>query len=65
VDETISLLKADFEVIFEDGSGAMQVRRGRTHVYVGMTLDYTYAGQAETEKSWANFQSWPELAAFC
>jgi hypothetical protein len=45
VDETISLLKADFEIIFEDGSGAMQVRRGKTHVYVGMTLDYTYPGQ--------------------
>ncbi len=23
----------------------MQVRRGKTHVYVGMTLDYTYRGQ--------------------
>jgi hypothetical protein len=45
VDATISLLKADFEIIFEDGSGAMQVHRGKTHVYVGMTLDYTYAGQ--------------------
>ncbi len=45
VDETISLLKADFEIIFEDGSGAMQVRRGKTHVYVRMTLNYTYPGQ--------------------
>ena len=45
VDETISLLKADFEIIFEDGSGAMQVHRGKTHAYVGMTLDYTYPGQ--------------------
>jgi hypothetical protein len=45
VDETIGLLKADFEIIFEDGSGAMQVRRGKTHVYVGMTLDYTCPGQ--------------------
>ncbi len=44
VDNTISLLKEDFEIIFEDGSGAMQVRRGKTHVYVGMTLDYTYRG---------------------
>ena len=34
VDETISLLKADFEISFEDGSGAMQARRGKTHVYV-------------------------------
>ena len=45
VDETISLLKADFEIIFEDGSGAMQVRGGKTHVYVRMTLDYTYPDQ--------------------
>ena len=45
MDEPISLLKEDFEIIFEDGSGAMQVRRGKTRVYVGMTLDYTYPGQ--------------------
>ena len=45
VDETISLLKADFKIIFEDGSGAMQVHRGKIHVYVGMTLDYMYPGQ--------------------
>jgi len=45
VDEIISLLKKDFEIIFEDGSGAMQVHRGNTHVYVGMTLDYMYSGE--------------------
>jgi len=45
VDETISLLKVDFEIIFEDGSGAMQVHRGETHAYVGMTLDCMYPGQ--------------------
>ena len=39
------MLKANFEVIFEDGLGAMQVCRGKTHVYVGMTLNYTYPGQ--------------------
>jgi hypothetical protein len=45
MDEIISLLKKDFEIIFEDGSGAMQVHRGKTHVYVGMTLDYMYSGE--------------------
>ena len=39
VDETISLRKADFVIIFEDGLGAMQVHRGKVHAYVGMTLD--------------------------
>jgi hypothetical protein len=45
VDNIISLLKRDFEIIFEDGSGSMQVRRGDSHVYVGMTLDYSHPGQ--------------------
>jgi hypothetical protein len=45
VDETISLLKGDFEIMFEDGSGAMQVHRGKIHVYVGMTLNYEYSGE--------------------
>ena len=45
VEETISLLKADFEIIFEDGLGAMQVHKGKVHAYVGMTLDYMYLGQ--------------------
>ena len=36
VDNIISLLKEDFEIIFEDGSGAMQVRRGETHVSFGL-----------------------------
>jgi hypothetical protein len=45
VDNIISLLKEDFQIIFEDGSGSMQVRRGDTHVYVGMTLDYSHRGQ--------------------
>jgi hypothetical protein len=45
VNETINLLKADFEIIFEDGLGAMQVHRGKVRAYVGMTLDYMYPGQ--------------------
>ena len=39
------MLKADFKIIFEDGSGTMQVHRGKIHAYVGMTLDYMYLGQ--------------------
>ena len=45
VDETISLIRGDFEILFEDGSGAMQVHRGKVHVYVGMTLNYEYSGE--------------------
>ena len=45
VDETISLLRNDFEVLFEDGSGAMQVQRGKKHVYLGMSLDYSRKGE--------------------
>ena len=49
VDEIICLLKNDFEIIFEDGSGAMPIHRGRVHVYVGMALDYDYPGKYELE----------------
>jgi len=44
VDEIISRLRNDFEVVFEDGSGAMKVHRGKRHKFVGMSLDYSYPG---------------------
>ena len=34
VDEIISQLRNDFEVVFEDGSGAMKVHRGKRHEFV-------------------------------
>ena len=45
VEETVSLLRKDFEVLFEDGSGAMQVHRGKIHDYLGMTIDYSHKGE--------------------
>jgi hypothetical protein len=45
VHDTISWLKADYEVLFEDGSGAMKVCRGKIHDYLGMTLDYSHEGE--------------------
>jgi len=45
IDETISWLKDEYESIFEDGSGAMTVHRGKVHKYLGMTLDFSKQGQ--------------------
>ena len=45
IDETIKWLKAEYERIFEDGSGEMKVHRGKVHKYLGMSLDFTNKGQ--------------------
>jgi hypothetical protein len=37
----IEYLRQEYESIFEDGSGAMMMSRGKIHKYLGMTLDYT------------------------
>jgi len=47
VDEAIKWLRRDYESIFEDGSGAMTVHRGRVHKYLGMTIDYSSKGLAK------------------
>jgi hypothetical protein len=41
----IEYLRQEYESIFEDGSGAMTVSRGKIHKYLDMTLDYTVCGQ--------------------
>ena len=43
----IRYLRQEYESIFEDGSGAMVVSRGKIHKYLGMTLDYTVPGQVK------------------
>ena len=43
--ETIDRLKAEYESIFEDGSGKMKVHRGKVHKYLGMSLDFSNKGQ--------------------
>ena len=45
IHETIKWLKAEYESIFEDGSGEMKVHRGKVHKYLGMSLDFTNKGQ--------------------
>ncbi len=62
VDNTISWLKEDYKVLFEDGSGAMKVCRGKTHDYIGMTLDYSHDSEVHIsmikyiEDVWSTFQ---------
>jgi hypothetical protein len=43
----IEYLRQEYESIFEDGSGAMTVSRGKIHKYIGMTLDYTVRGHVK------------------
>jgi hypothetical protein len=45
MDRMIGYLQQEYESIFEDGSGAMTVSRGKIHKYLGMTLDYSFPGQ--------------------
>jgi hypothetical protein len=40
-------LRQEYEIIFEDSSGAMMVSRGKIHKYLGMTLDCTVRGQVK------------------
>ena len=51
VDEIIRRLRNDFEVVFEDGSGAMKVNRGKRHESVGMSLDYSHKGEVHISMS--------------
>ena len=47
MDRMISWLRNEYENIFEDGTGAMAVSRGKVHKYLGMTLDYSVRGQVK------------------
>jgi hypothetical protein len=47
MDSMMEYLRQEYESIFEDGSGAMTVSRGKIHKYLGMTLDYTGRGQVK------------------
>ena len=47
IDQMIEWLHDKYESIFEDGSGAMTVSRGRVHKYLGMTLDYSVRGRVK------------------
>jgi hypothetical protein len=43
--DTIDWLQAEYESIYEDGSGAMKVHCGKVHKYLGMLLDFSHKGQ--------------------
>ena len=43
-DQVIEALRAEYESIFEDGSGKMKVVTGKVHKFLGMTLDYKTPG---------------------
>jgi hypothetical protein len=45
VGKMIEWLKEYYEKWWEDGTGKMKVSRGKIHKYLGMTLDYSVAGQ--------------------
>jgi hypothetical protein len=47
MDRMIGYLWQEYESIFEHGSGAMTVSRGKIHKYLGMTLDYSVPGQVK------------------
>jgi hypothetical protein len=47
MDSMIYYLRQEYESIFEHGSGAMTLIRGKIHKYIGMTLDYTIRGQVK------------------
>jgi hypothetical protein len=50
MDRMIKYLRQEYESIFEDGSGAMSVSRGKIHKYLGMVLDYTVPGQVSIDQ---------------
>jgi hypothetical protein len=47
MDQMIGYLRQEYDSIFEDGSGAMTVSRGKIHKYLGMTVDYNVPGQVK------------------
>ncbi len=40
IDETIEWLRSEYEHVFEDGTGEMKVHCGKTHKYLGTSLDF-------------------------
>jgi hypothetical protein len=47
MDSMIGYPRQEYESIFEDGSGAMTVSRGKIHKYLCMTLDYTVRSEVK------------------
>ena len=47
LNKIIRWLKSTYERLFDDGSGAMSVSRGKTHEYLGMTMDFSVPGEVK------------------
>jgi hypothetical protein len=45
INDTIAWLRVKYTSIFEDGLGQMKVHKGKTHKYLGMSLDFSHQGQ--------------------
>ncbi len=45
IDQTIEWLRLEYESVFEDGTRQMKVHCGKTHKYLGMSLDFNHANQ--------------------
>jgi hypothetical protein len=45
VDKTIEWLQSEYKNVFEDGTGQMKFHRGKTHKYLGMSLDLSHPNQ--------------------
>ena len=41
-------LQKTYERLFDDGLGAMKLKRGKIHEYLGMKLDFSIVGQVKT-----------------
>ncbi len=46
-DDTIAWLRVNYEGIFEDGLGQMELHRGKIHKSLGMSLDFSHKGQCQ------------------
>jgi hypothetical protein len=47
VSNFVAWLKEVYEQVFEDGTGAMRLSRGKVHLYLGMNLDYSVVGEVK------------------
>jgi hypothetical protein len=45
IDDMIAWLRTKYKSIFKDGLEQMKVHRGKTHKYLGMSLDFSHKGQ--------------------
>ncbi len=45
IDDTIAWLRVEYKIIFEDGFGHMKVHRGKTHTYLGMSLNFSHKAE--------------------